>query len=887
VWDWDLLAGVVVYSEQYRELLGYDEHEWPNRSDTWANHLHPDDWENARNAIDDYIAGRAPIYSTEHRLLCKDGSWKWFVDRGAVVENDAEGNPLRMVGTLIDLTERKQAEIALREAQTRMELATAAAGLGIFEFDVSSRLFSFDAQTAVNYVLANGARTMTFGEWMSIVHADDANRVRRELVWMRENGVSGRIEFRIRRRDGEVRWILADYLVRRDARGEMLSVLGTNLDTTDRRRAEAVAREASERLAIATQAAGIGVWECDADLNEPIWNDQMYTLFGYLPDALVTPLRVFNEAVRIDHGNEVRRRLFECARKGVPYEYEFQITRGDGMVRWIAARGTLRRDAEGRPLSILGANWDVTESRSARAALEEITARMRLATAATGIGIWSHDRNTGEMYWDDQLYRLFGRDAADGQTPDQVWAEAVPRADQKRVRVNQTHAVNKRVPYSHEFTVIWPDGSERRIAARGSVLDGPDGSLRMIGVNWDVTEQRRAEQTLLAKDAAEQASRAKSEFLSRMSHELRTPLNAILGFAQLLLLDATEALSGEQRNRLDRIQVAGWHLLELINEVLDLTRIEAGAVKLGNEPIVVGDLVSECMDLILPQAQNAGLALATDTARADGMIVVADRTRLKQVLLNLLSNAIKYNFAGGSITVGVARGADSTVDIYVKDTGRGMTEVQLSRLYEPFDRLGVDTTGIEGTGIGLAISRRLVELMKGSIDVTSEAGVGSEFRVKLPRAPANAIPRIRNTDTSPQVPAVPETEFKATVLYIEDNPLNRLLIEQYLMLRPAWTLVHAEDGSSGVALARVLQPDLTLVDINLPDLDGFEVVRRLQSDPLTHGLKFIALSANAMPQDIERASDAGFEDYWTKPIAVEDFLTRLDAWSAERLGRAR
>jgi signal transduction histidine kinase/ActR/RegA family two-component response regulator len=610
----------------------------------------------------------------------------------------------------------------------------------------------------------------------------------------------------------------------------------------------------------------------------------MYALFGHDPGTSLKPAEIFDIAVRADHGAEVERRLAACVRRGVPYEYEYQITRHDGMVRWIAARGTLRVDQDGRAQSILGANWDVTDSRSAQAALEEISARMRLATAATGIGIWSHDRNTGEIYWDEQLYRLFGRDIANGETPDQVWRVAVPRADQKRIRMQQADAVYNRVPYSHEFTVVWPDGTERRIAARGSVLDGPDGSLRMIGVNWDVTEQRRAEQTLLAKEAAEQASRAKSEFLSRMSHELRTPLNAILGFAQLLLLDAPEELSSEQRNRLDRIQVAGWHLLELINEVLDLSRIEAGAVKLGNEPIVLSDMVSECMDLILPQAQNAGLALATDTARAEGIIVMADRTRLKQVMLNLLSNAIKYNFAGGSITVGVARGAGNTVELFVRDTGRGMSAAQLSRLYEPFDRLGVDTTGIEGTGIGLAISRRLVELMHGTIHVTSEPGVGSEFRVKLPRAPANATPRIRNTDTSPQLPAMPDSEHFATVLYIEDNPLNRLLIEQYLMLRPAWTLVHAEDGASGVLLARTLQPDLTLVDINLPDFDGFEVVRRLQADPLTESLEFVALSANAMPQDIDRAKEAGFVDYWTKPIAVEDFLTKLDAWSAKALG---
>jgi CheY-like chemotaxis protein len=255
------------------------------------------------------------------------------------------------------------------------------------------------------------------------------------------------------------------------------------------------------------------------------------------------------------------------------------------------------------------------------------------------------------------------------------------------------------------------------------------------------------------------------------------------------------------------------------------------------------------------------------------------------VLLNLLSNAVKYNFAGGSITVGVDQQPDVNgfAVISVRDTGRGMTRDQLDRLYEPFDRLGIDQTSIEGTGIGLAISRRLVELMGGSIDVSSEPGVGSEFRVHLPLAAAVESPMTRTQITSTMPPPInlfEDTRRVGTILYIEDNPLNRLLIEQYLHLRPGLTLIQAEDGMSGVVLARSLQPDLTIVDINLPDIDGFEVLQRLRDDPVTRPLRCVALSANAMPQDIGRALQAGFAEYWTKPIAIDDFLSKVDACMA-------
>ncbi|CAN5383650.1 hypothetical protein BH10PSE17_BH10PSE17_33730 [soil metagenome] len=887
VWDWDLRAGVVFYSSQYRALVGYDEIEWPDLAGTWERHLHRDDGPLTVKAMEDYVEGRSSFYSSEHRLLCKDGRWRWFLDRGAIVERDAvTGAPLRMVGTLIDLTERKQTEIALREAQARMELATIANGFGIYEYDYSTRVFTFDAQTARIYGLAAGETLIAHDKWVGLLHPDDRERVDAEVARRRRVGHGSQLEFRVRAGTDRTRWLFTSFVTRERDDGTGASMIGTVVDVSQRHDAERAARIASERLAVATQAAGIGIWERDLATGESIWNDEMYRLFGCTSDETRTPRQILADNVLPSDTAEVESRLAACARTGRPYVFEYRIRRVDGAERWIAARGTLKQNADGTAERILGVNWDVTESRAAQAAASDTAERLRLATSATGIGIWSRDFGRDEVFWNDQLFRLFGHEPKTDRSPRSIWTSSVPEVDRQRVRGRHQQALRDGQPYSYEFTAFWPDGSERRIAARGIVQKTVEGrdDIRLIGVNWDVTEQKRAEQALLAKEAAEQASRAKSEFLSRMSHELRTPLNAILGFAQLLQLDTSSRLDTDQRARVDRIQTAGWHLLELINEVLDLSRIEAGAVKLASEPIAIAELVSECVDLILPQAQTGGLALALDTLSGELVEVVADRTRLKQVLLNLLSNAVKYNFAGGSITVGVERPHDDGhAVISVRDTGRGMTRDQLDRLYEPFDRLGIDTTSIEGTCIGLAISRRLVELMGGTIDVNSEPGVGSEFRVRLPLAEDVASPMTRTQITATMPPPVRVEEDArgvGTVLYIEDNPLNRLLIEQYLHLRPGLTLVQAEDGLSGVLLARALQPDLTIVDINLPDIDGFEVLRQLRDDPLTRPLRCVALSANAMPQDIGRALQAGFSEYWTKPIAIDDFLTKVDACMA-------
>ncbi len=400
-----------------------------------------------------------------------------------------------------------------------------------------------------------------------------------------------------------------------------------------------------------------------------------------------------------------------------------------------------------------------------------------------------------------------------------------------------------------------------------------EAEARLQRMNAELEERvaARTRELVTALDAAERASRAKSEFLSRMSHELRTPLNAILGFAQVLQLRGG-ALPAQARDQVRQIETAGWHLLELINEVLDLSRIESGAMTVSREPVDLAPLVNECARMADPLARRHDVLIVNRVAEGSGPHVLGDRTRLKQVLTNLLSNAIKYNRVGGSVTLTLARGADGRVELAVADTGRGFTDAQLGQLFQPFNRLGAEGGPIDGTGIGLVITQRLVELMGGTLEVRTEAGTGSVFTVRLPAAQPGAVV----APTPPSVPNTPAADGTRTVLYIEDNPSNVELLAGVLALRPGIRLVTATDGASGLALARRQRPDLIVVDVALPDIDGYEVCRQLRAEAAFARAPIVALSANAMPGDIEQGRRAGFDTYLTKPLDVPAFLAELD-----------
>lgn len=426
----------------------------------------------------------------------------------------------------------------------------------------------------------------------------------------------------------------------------------------------------------------------------------------------------------------------------------------------------------------------------------------------------------------------------------------------------------------YELTYICKDGS--RFPALISITALRDDSGALIGyllIGTDNSVRKQVEAALHAAMAtADKANQAKTDFLSGMSHELRTPLNAILGFAQLM--ESGEPTPAQKRN-LDQILKAGWYLLELINEILDLSLIESGRVMLSHEPVALMEVMMECHAMIEPQARQRGITLVFPRLRAP-WFVQADRTRVKQVLINLLFNAIKYNKPGGSVMLEYEEGPQGMVHILVRDTGIGLSSAQQAQLFQPFNRLGRETGAEEGTGIGLVVTKRLVDLMDGRMGVESSVGEGSTFWVDLPRCVAPQLVAATLPSVTLGAPGRHGGNAPRRLLYVEDNPANLELVRQLIARRPDLQLLSAADGHSGVEFARSHQPAVILMDIHLPGISGVEAMKILRAGPDTAHIPIIALSANAMPRNVEQGLAAGFSDYLTKPIRVNEFMAALD-----------
>ena len=402
------------------------------------------------------------------------------------------------------------------------------------------------------------------------------------------------------------------------------------------------------------------------------------------------------------------------------------------------------------------------------------------------------------------------------------------------------------------------------------ILDADGRPRYLLGISEDITERRHTEESArLARLEAERANRAKSEFLSRMSHDLRTPLNAVLGFAQILELDA---VSPEQKDSVRQILNGGRLLLNLINEVLDISRIEAGHISLSLESVPVAEGVQHVADLLKPLAALRGIVVSVDVAGGCPPYVRADRHRLEQVLVNLVGNAVKYNRENGTVRIACHGSLNGSVQIRISDSGHGIPPEKMHLLFQPFERLGAETGPVEGTGLGLALSKGLILAMGGLIGVESHVGTGTTFWIDLPQgAPSDAV------ITQRAAPALPkDLESRGTLLYVEDNRSNVRLLERLIARRRGVRLIAASTGEEGLAQARRARPDLVLLDLHLPDMPGEEVLRLLRADDATREIPVAVLSADATTAQRHRLIGAGAAAYLTKPVDISELLGLID-----------
>jgi PAS domain S-box-containing protein len=546
----------------------------------------------------------------------------------------------------------------------------------------------------------------------------------------------------------------------------------------------------------------------------------------------------------------------------------------NGEILWVSRTASIIRNDQGEPQHFLLMVEDISERKASEAALEKSRRELQAALKENQLIM---DNSQDVICTVNEEGRFVRVNAA----CEQLWgykpSELMDRAYMDLVHPDdkiRTAEANKTLLVTGKLT----DFVNRYVRKDGTIVDvlwsatwSPKDKI-IFCVAHDVTDRSRIEKALReAKEEADRANHAKSDFLSRMSHELRTPLNSILGFGQLL---DRQSPSETQRNRIRYILGAGRHLLNLINEVLDISRIESGTLQLSLEPVCIEEAISEALDLMRPLAAERSISLDASGSLDATSYVLADRQRLKQVLLNLLSNAVKYSALQGNVTLSFSPSGTRLMRIAVRDTGAGIPVDKLARLFTPFDRLGAEQSHVEGTGLGLALCQRLVQAMQGTIGVSSTLGNGSTFWLELPRAesPLQSL----TSNKSGATDDVPNEEETRRILYIEDNFSNVTLVEQMLAERPALELMTAMQARVGLELARKHSPDLILLDLHLPDMPGWQVLAQLKADHLTRQIPVVVISADATAPQTKRLLTAGAHAYLTKPLDIPEFFRVID-----------
>ena len=541
---------------------------------------------------------------------------------------------------------------------------------------------------------------------------------------------------------------------------------------------------------------------------------------------------------------------------------------------------------------------DITDLKLTQHALQQSEERFRRSQRFANIGTWDWNIQTGELYWSDRIASLFGYQEGELETTYENFLNAIHADDRQFVIDAVNDCIEHGAEYDVEHRCVWPNGEVRWMLERGDVVRDEHGNpLRMLGVVQDITARKQTETDLhTTKEEAERANQAKSEFLSSMSHELRTPLNAVLGFAQLLEYDAQ--LNPQQKESIGEIQRAGSHLLELISEVLDLAKIESGRLDLSLEPVSLPRIIEECCALTQSIAAYRDITLhccgyadgdksESPAKTMDDIYVYADNIRLKQVLLNLLSNAVKYNRSNGKITVQCTDTSNGMLRIMIKDTGHGMSAEKLAQLFQPFNRLGAESGNIEGTGIGLVITKRLVHMMSGEIGVESTPGYGSTFWVELPRSEKNFSSHIPvyTSEFSPPMPSPQNRPLRSridshgSILVLEDNRINQtILVNQLKVL--GYSADVASNGKQGFEYWKTGRYTAILTDINMPDVNGFEfttLIRKAEQSTGGH-IPIIAITANALKGDEAQCLLTGMDDYLSKPVDLNKLREVLRKW---------
>jgi PAS domain S-box-containing protein len=909
----DLNGIVTSWNQGAEKMFGYAAEEMTGTS---IKRLIPADRQDEENQILLNIRNGESVEHFETLRQTKDGRLINISVTASPIK-DITGNVIGVSKVARDITERKLTEEARRTSEARYSTLFECAPDGIVIADADG--IYLDANGSICGMLGYTRAELIGLPSSKIVDESEVQHIGPALSAIHTEPSYHR-EWKFRRKDGS--GFHAEVIATRMPGGNVLAMIR---DVTSRKQSEEALRDSKQRLIQAGalqnaifNSANFSSIATDEKGVIQIFNVGAERMLGYTaadvlnkitPAEISDPLEVIARAqalsvelnATISPGFEA---LVFKASRGIEDIYELTYIRKDGTRFPAVVSVTALRDAQGGIIGYLLIGTDNTARKRAEEALLKAGALQSAIFSSANFSCMATDAKGLIQLFNVGAERMLGyaaEEVLNKMTPAELHDphEVVARAKALSLELGTTitpgfealaFKASRGIEDIYELTKVRKDGSrfpavvsvtalrDAQDVIIGYLLIGTDNTARCqveeVRKRFDQALQETNVKLEVAKSAAEKANLAKSEFLSSMSHELRTPLNAILGFAQLME-SASPAPTGPQTRRIAQILQAGWYLLKLINEVLDLAGIESGKLSLSKETVSLSEVMAECRSMMEPQAQQRGIRM-TFPQFDEAIFVSADRTRLKQIIINLVSNAIKYNREAGTVVVDCAGILPDRIRISVKDTGAGLPPEKLAQLFQPFNRLGQEAGSVAGTGIGLVVSRRLVELMGGVLGVESIVGVGSVFWCELESA-EEPLAEVRNLGETLVQLDVSEDPLRRTLLYVEDNPANMELVAEIIARFPDMRLVTAVNGTLGIELARSLLPQVILMDINLPGISGIKALKILRDDPATAQIPVVALSANAMPRDIEKGLEAGFFRYLTKPIKIKEFRDTLNA----------